>query len=165
MALKLYFCNDPTAWRYLIPALLDLPESQFQWETCQIRSGLTLAHQLLESDNFSFVPIGAEEYVAEWLEQYQLQKLSQKVDLHWWGQTSLNLASTQIPTLNTEIDLFILSLISRYPLRSLRSLLTTRSLHPIERCKLRQILNNSRQILEKLNWTLPAMPVETSRFQ
>jgi hypothetical protein len=165
MALKLHFCNDPTAWRYLIPALLDLPESQFQWEACRIQSGLTLAHQLLESDNFSFVPVGSEECVTEWLELYGIDKLNQKVDLHWWGKTDLKLKSTLIPTLNPDIDLFILGLISHHPQRSLRSLLTTRDLHPIERRKLRLTFENSAQILNELNWTLPALPIEFSRFQ
>jgi hypothetical protein len=165
MTLKLHFCNDPTAWRYLIPSLLDLPESQFQWETCRIRSSLTLANQLLESDNFSFMPVGCEEYVAEWLDVYGLEKLSQKVDLHWWGKTDLKLKSTSIPTLNPEINRFILGLISHHPQRSLRSLLTTRDLHPIDRRKLRLTFENSAQILNELNWTLPALPVEFSRFQ
>jgi hypothetical protein len=165
MALKLHFCNDPTGWRYLIPALLDLPESQFQWETCRIRSGLTLAHQLLESDNFSFVPVGSEEYVAEWLDLYGLEKLSQKVELHWWGKTDLKLKSTQLPTLKPDINGWIFDLMSRYLQCSLRSLLRTRDLHPIERRKLRLTFENSAQILNELNWTLPALPVEFSRFQ
>jgi hypothetical protein len=165
MALKLHFCNDPTAWRYLIPSLLDLPESQFQWETCRIRSGLTLAHQLLESDNFSFVPAGSEEYIAEWLDLYGVEKLTQKVELHWWGKTDLNMESTQIPTLKPDINGWIFGLISRNPQRSLRSLLTTRDLHPIDRRKLRLTFDNSAQILNELNWTLPALPVEFSRFQ
>jgi hypothetical protein len=160
MALKLHFCNDPTGWRYLIPALLDLPESQFQWESCRIQSGLTLAHQLLESDNFSFVPVGSEEYVAEWLDVYGLEKLSQKVELHWWGKTDLNLESTQIPTLKPDINGWIFGLISRYPQHSLRSLLVRRGVHPIDRLKLRQILNHSAQILRQLHWMLPELPVE-----
>jgi hypothetical protein len=165
MALKLHFCNDPTGWRYLIPSLLNLPESQFQWETCRIRSSLTLANQLLESDNFSFVPVGCEEYVAEWLDVYGVEKLSQKVDLHWWGKTDLKLESTQLPTLKPDINGWIFDLMSRYLQCSLRSLLTTRDLHPIERRKLRLTFENSAQILNELNWTLPALPVEFSRFQ
>jgi hypothetical protein len=165
MALKLHFCNDQTGWRYLIPSLLDLPESQFQWESCRIRSGLSLAHQLLESDNFSFVPMGSEEYVVEWLDLYGLEKLSQKVDLHWWGKTDLNLESTQLPTLKPEINCWIFGLMSCYPQRSLRSLITTRDLHPIERRKLRLTFENSAQLLGRLNWTLPTLPVEFSRFK
>jgi hypothetical protein len=165
MALKLHFCNDPTGWRYLIPSLLDLPESQFQWESCRVRSGLTLAHQLLESDNFSFVLVGSEEYVAEWVDLYGLEKLSQKVDLHWWGKTDLNLEFTQLPALKPDINGWIFDLMSRHPQRSLRSLLTTRDLHPIARRKLRLIFETSAQILSRLNWTLPTLPVEFSRFE
>jgi hypothetical protein len=162
MALKLHFCNDPTAWRYLIPTLLNLPESQFQWEFCRVRAGLTLAHQLLESDNFSFVAIGSEEYVAEWLDLYTVEKLSQKVELHWWGKTDLNLESTQIPTLEPDLNAWIFGLMSRYPQHSLRS---KRGLHPIDRLKLRRILNDSAQILIQLHWTLPDLPAHFSGLQ
>jgi hypothetical protein len=165
MALKLHFCNDPTGWRYLIPALLDLPESQFQWETCRIRSGLTLAHQLLESDNFSFVPVGSEEYVAEWLDLYGLENLIQKVELHWWGKTDFNLESTQIPTLKSDINGFIFSLISRYPQHSLRSLLVRRGVHPIDRLKLRQILQNARATLQSRHWVISELPVPVVGLQ
>jgi hypothetical protein len=165
MALKLHFCNDPTGWRYLIPALLDLREAQFQWESCRIRSGLSLAHQLLESDNFSFVPVGSEEYVAEWLDLYGLEKLSQKVDLHWWGKTDLNLASTQLPTLKPDINGWLFGLISHYPQLSLRSLLTKRGLHPIDRLKLRQILTDAAQILKQLYWTMPELPAKFNGLQ
>jgi hypothetical protein len=165
MALKLHFCNDPTAWRYLIPSLLDLPESQFQWEICRHPTGFTLAHILLESDNFSFVPIGAEEYVAEWLDGYGLAKLSQKVDLHWWGKTDLNLASTQLPTLESDINGWIFGLISRYPQHSLRSLLIRRGLHPIDRVKLRQILQSARKNLESHHWAMADLPVSAGGLQ
>ncbi len=160
MAIKLHFSNDPTAWRYLIPALLDLPESQFHWETCQIQAGLSLASELLKSDNFSFVPAGSEEYVGEWLDMYGLEKLSQKVELHWWGNTDLKLKSTQLPALEFDIIGFIFSLISRYPQQSLLSLLVRRSLHPIERLRLRQILQDARATLEPhhLVIDLPASP-------
>jgi hypothetical protein len=165
MALKLHFCNDPTGWRYLIPALLDLRESQFQWESCRIRSSLTLAHQLLESDNFSFVPVGSEEYVAEWLDLYGLEKLSQKVDLHWWGKTDLNLESTQIPALKPDINGFIFGLMSRYPQHSLRSLLVRRGVHPIDRLKLRKILQNTRATLQSRHWVISELPVPVVGLQ
>jgi hypothetical protein len=165
MALKLHFCNDPTGWRYLIPSLLNLPESQFQWETCRIRSSLTLANQLLESDNFSFVPVGCEEYVAEWLDVYGVEKLSQKVDLHWWGKTDLNLESTQIPTLNPDINGFIFGLMSHYPQHSLRSLLVRRGVHPIDRLKLRKILQNARATLESRHWVISELPVPVVGLQ
>ena len=165
MALKLHFCNDPTGWRYLIPALLDLPESQFQWESCHIRSGLFLAHQLLESDNFSFVPTGTEEYVAEWLDVYGLEKLHQKVDLHWWGKTDLNLESTQLPTLKSDINGWLFGLMSRYPQRSLLSLLVRRGLHPIDRLKLRKILQDARETLQSRHWVISDLPVPAIGLQ
>ncbi len=165
MALKLHFCNDPTVWRYLIPTLLDLPESRFQWETCRIQAGLALAHELLESNNFSFVPVGSEEYVTEWLNFYGIEKLSRKVDLHWWGNTDLNIESTQLPNLKSDINGFIFELISRYPQYSLRSLLARRGVHPVERVKLRQILQNAREILESRHWVVSDLSVPAIGLQ
>ena len=99
MAVTIHFCNDPTAWRYLIPALLDLPVSQFRWETCRHPTSLTLARVLLESSAFSFVPAGGEDYVAEWIDIYGLEKLSQKVTFQWWGTTALPVNAIQMPPL------------------------------------------------------------------
>jgi hypothetical protein len=158
MAVTIHFCNDPTAWRYLIPALLDLPVSQFQWETCRHPAGLTLARVLLESSTFSFVPAGAEEYVAEWIDIYGLEKLSQKVAFQWWGTTELTVNVTQMPPLTTDIDGFVFSLSSRYRQTSLRSLLTRRGLHPMERLKLRRIMLDVGGTLSRYGWQIPALP-------
>ncbi len=165
MAVTIHFCNDPTAWRFLIPALIDLPVSQFQWENCRHPTALTLARVLLESSTFSFVPVGAEECVAEWIDIYGLEKLSQKVTFQWWGTTALPVNSTQMPPLTTDIDGFVFSLCSRYPQTSLRSLLIRRGLHPIERLKLRQIMLDAGVTLAQCGWQIPALPTRSTGLE
>jgi hypothetical protein len=158
MDLKLHFCNDPTGWRYLIPTLINLPESQFQWEICRFPPGLTQAHILLKSSTFSYVPPRCEEYVAEWLDIYCLEELSSKVELYWWGLSELTIESTQLSPLKPEHNGFILDLVSRYPQMSLRALLVKRGLGQTDRLKLYQVLSTSKQTLEQLEWNIPELP-------
>jgi hypothetical protein len=165
MAVTIHFCNDPTAWRFLIPALLDLPVSQFQWEICRHPAGLTLARVLLESSTFSFVPVGAEEYVAEWIDIYGLEKLSQKVAFQWWGTTVLPVNATQMPPLTPDIDGFVFSLSSRYRQTSLRALLTRRGLHPMERLKLRRIMLDATVAIAQSGWQIPVLPTRPTGLE
>jgi hypothetical protein len=158
MLVELHFCNDPSAWRYLIPALLDMPESQFPWAICRFPQNFALANELLKSTSFSFVPIDAEEYVSDWLNSYGLENLKEKLMLHWWGETDLEICSTRLRTLQPESNGLILDLMSRYQQRSLRSLLVERSVHPVTRSKLRHILEELTVSFKQIDRILPPLP-------
>jgi hypothetical protein len=158
MRLELHFCNDPSAWRYLIPTILDIPESQFPWVICRFQQNFTFANELLKSTSFSFVPEGSEEYVSDWLNSYGLKRLKEKVTLHWWGETDIEISSTHLQPIDSESNGMILDLRSRYPQRSLRSLLVERSVHPITRAKIRHILENLAESFEQMNHTIPPLP-------
>jgi hypothetical protein len=155
---ELHFCNEQGAWRYLIPALLDLPQPDFNWDVCRFPQGFSMGHCLLESSCFSFVPTGLEEYVTQWIEIYGLDNLTQKISIHWWGEAVLSLPSTQLPRHDSVTNGFILDLISKYPLLSLRALLVERGMHPIDRLKLRQVLDSSGDLLRGLGWKVPVLP-------
>jgi hypothetical protein len=158
MHLELHFCNDPSAWRYLIPTILDIPESQFPWVICRFQQNFTFANELLKSTSFSFVPAGAEEYVSYWLNSYGLEKLKEKVTLHWWGETDLEISSTHLHPIDPESNGLILDLRSRYPQQSLRSLLVKRSVNPVTRAKIRHILENLAESFEKSDRKTPLLP-------
>jgi hypothetical protein len=159
---ELHLCNEQGAWRYLIPALLNLPQPDFNWEVCRFPQGFSMGHCLLESSCFSFVPAGLEEYVGQWIEIYGLNNLTQKISIHWWGEAALNLPSTQLPRHDSTTNGFILDLASKYPLLSLRGLVVERGLHPIDRQKLRQVLNSSADVLSGLGWQVLPLPNQYS---
>jgi hypothetical protein len=160
MPLELHFCTDRSGWRYLIPALLHLYESPFQWEACRHPQGFTLAQTLFRDKTFSFISSGCEEYVSQWLEIYG-ENLQQKAKIHCWGATSANVPITMLPPLDPAPNGFILDLKSRHPQRSLSSLLVERRIiHPLEHLKLHKIMLDSARILIPLNWTLTSLPTE-----
>lgn len=155
--LQLHFCTDQSAWRYLVPALLDIYESPFHWETCQLAQGYTLAHNLLLSSAFSFVPTGCEDYVAEWLALHG-NSLQQRFDIYWWKKTGVDGGCISLPELASGVNGFLLDLKSRFPLRSLRSLLKERALHPSELARLRQIVVSAAKVLKQIGWETPPLP-------
>jgi hypothetical protein len=155
--LQLHFCTDQSSWRYLVPTLLDIHESPFHWETCQFSQGYTLAHSLLLSSAFSFVPIGCEEYVGEWIALHG-GSLQQRFDIYWWKNAGADEGCVNLPELASSVNGFLFDLKSRFPLRSLRSLLKERALHPSERVRLRQIIVSAARVLKQMGWETSSLP-------
>ena len=155
--LQLHFCTDQSAWKYLLPTLLDIYESPFHWETCQFSQGYTLAHSLLLSSAFSFVSIGCEEYVAEWVALHG-DSLQQKFDIYWWKKAGAEGSYVSLPELASSVNGFLFDLKSRFPLRSLRSLLKEHALHPSELARLRQIVVSAAKVLKQIGWETPPLP-------
>jgi hypothetical protein len=146
MSVTIHFCSETSAWRYLIPALFNFSESSFNWEICRYSQGFLLASKHLLIDNqeiFSVITPGCEPYVEKWLKLNGAP--STKIAVYCWGTRNespiKSIPFIQIPILRDDLNGFLLHLKSVHPLRSLRSLLNERAIHPRDRIRLREILS------------------------
>jgi hypothetical protein len=156
---QLHFCSDQTAWRFIIPALVDLPIFQFEWESCQSPSAYSKAAILLKNSFFCPALPGAEKHINAWFELYGLDALAARIDFTSWGDTGLNIPYRPLIGLPAAVNGFILDIQSRHPEQPLRGLLKSRGLlHPIDRERLRVYLMNCAQALELNISPLPKAP-------
>ncbi|MFA9201927.1 MAG: hypothetical protein ACEQSC_00045 [Candidatus Nanopelagicaceae bacterium] len=142
MPICIHFSSETSAWRYLLPALFNFSESTFSWEVCRFPQGFIDADKALLRDNvFSAVNPGCERYVVEWLERYGTPPTD--LEVYWWGTEESPIEGMpfiQLPRLQGDHNAFLLHLKSLYPLRSLSSLVSERSLDPLHRITLRKFL-------------------------
>jgi hypothetical protein len=135
----LHFSADQTAWKFILPALLDLPSFSFDWGA----GDFLPPNNLLKSRASYFCPIGIRSSgaVTDWLEQYSPEFLASKIDLTFWGEPFLDFPCRPLVPLLPAINGFFLDIQSRHPEHSFRSLLNSRGLlHPIKREQLRVYL-------------------------
>jgi hypothetical protein len=157
--IQLHFCSDQTAWRFIIPALLDLPSFQFDWESCQTPQDYLPAATLLKSSFFCPTTRNAAGAISNWFDLYGLESLISKIDLMSWVDVGLNIPSHPLIALSPAINGYILDIQSRHPEQSLRSLLKFRGLlHPVERKNLSNLLTDCAQQLELEISPLPTSP-------
>jgi hypothetical protein len=157
--IQLHFCSDQTAWRFIIPALLDLPIFQFDWESCQSPQDYLPASTLLKSSFFCPTTRNAVEAINNWFDLYERESLTSKIDLMSWGDVGLNIPSRPLISLSPAINGYILDIQSRHPEHSFRSLLKSRGLlHPVERKNLSNCLSDCAQQLELDISPLPTSP-------
>jgi hypothetical protein len=153
--IQLHFCSDQTAWRFIIPALLDLAIFQFDWESCQSPQDYLPAAVLLKNSSFCPTTRNAAGVIGNWFDQYGLDNLTSKIDFTSWGDTGLDLPCLPLITLPPAINGFFLDLQSRHPEHPFRSLLKSRGLlHPIEREKLRACLTD---LADQLQLDIPPL--------
>jgi hypothetical protein len=146
MPVTLHFTNESSAWKYLIPALFNFDESDFSWETCRFSQGFLLASQQLLKEGqqiFTAVKPGCEPYVEKWLKLYGAP--SSNIVIYCWGTADEPLIEAlpyiQVPPLPDDLNGFLLHLRSRYPSRSLKSLLEERAVPLRDRIRLRSVLS------------------------
>jgi hypothetical protein len=157
--IQLHFCSDQTAWRFIIPALLDLPIFQFDWESCQTPQDYVPATTLLKSSFFCPTTRNAVGAIDNWFDLYGLDGLISKIDLMSWGEIELNIPCRPLTSLSSVINGYVLDIQSRHPEQSIRSLLKSRGLlHPVERENLRNLLNDCAQQLQLDISPLPTPP-------
>jgi hypothetical protein len=138
---QLHFCSDQTAWKHIIPDLLELEVFQFDWESCQTPQDYRPAAVLLKSSFFCPTARDAAGAIGCWFEQYGLENLIAKIDLIAWGEMDLEIPSRPLVNLPPVINGYILDIQSRHPETPFRSLLKSRGLlHPVERKKLHTYL-------------------------
>jgi hypothetical protein len=158
---RLYFSNDLTAWRHLIPSLLHVNNSKFNWELCMYPQSYALARLLLDADSFSFVYPGHEKYVADWLAAYGTT-IQDESDLIWFGTNSIGIQSYSLPKISAQCNGFLLCLQATFPSTSFRSLLNNREVPPLDRVLLRQHLEKSGKILQSLGFPIPLLPARSA---
>jgi hypothetical protein len=154
--IQLHFCSDQTAWRFIIPALLDLPIFQFDWESCQSPQDYLPAVTLLKSSFFCPTTRNAAGAIGNWFDQYGLDNLTPKIDLTSWGDMGLNIACRPLISLSPAINGYVLDIQSRHSEQSFRSLLKSRGLlHPVEREQLRTCLT---ELADQLQLDISPLP-------
>jgi hypothetical protein len=173
MPISIHFSSETSAWRYLLPALFNFSESTFSWEICRFPQGYLDADKALLRENvFSHVRLGCESHVVQWLNTHDLP--SPDCLVYWWGTEESPIEGMpfiQLPILQNDHNAFLLHLKSLYPLRSLSSLVSERSLDPLDRVTLRKFLTPqlttalSKQLaaaslLQALPPTQPEIPVQ-----
>jgi hypothetical protein len=156
---QLHFCSDRTAWKFIIPALLDLPIFQHDWESCQSPQDYLPAAVLLRSSFFCPTNGNAAGSISNWFNQYGLEHLITRIDLTAWGDVELNIPRRPLANLPSSINGYVLDIQSRHPEQPFRSLLKSRGLlHPVEREKLRLCLINCAAQLQLNIQPLPEAP-------
>ena len=142
-----------------MPALLDLPTFQFDWESCQTPQDYLPAAKLLKNSSFCPTNQRADKAINDWFDLYGLYGLIARIDLMSWGDMELNIPSRPLIALSPSINGYILDIQSRHPEQSLRSLLRSRGLlHPIERKNLRTCLTDCADQLQLDIQPLPTAP-------
>jgi hypothetical protein len=156
---QLHFCSDQTAWKFILPALLDLPTFHFDWESCQTPQDYLPAATLLKNSSFCPTSQRAEKAINDWFDLYGLYGLISKIDLMSWGDMELKIPCRPLIALSPAINGYVLDIQSRHPQQSLRSLLRSRGLlHPVEREKLRTCLTDCAHQLQIEIEPLPTAP-------
>jgi hypothetical protein len=156
---QLHFCSDQTAWKFILPALLDLPTFHFDWESCQTPQDYLPAAELLKNSSFCPTSRRAEKAIDNWFDLYGLYGLIAKIDFTSWGDMELKIPYRPLIALSPAINGYILDIQSRHPEQSLRSLLRSRGLlHPVERENLRTCLTDCAQQLQLDIHPLPTAP-------
>jgi hypothetical protein len=142
-----------------MPALLDLPIFQFDWESCQTPQDYLPAAERLKNSSFCPTSRRAEKAINDWFDLYGLYGLIERIDLMSWGDMELNIPHRPLIALSPAINGYILDIQSRHPEQSLRSLLRSRGLlHPVERENLRSCLTDCAQRLQIDTPPLPTAP-------